>query len=238
MVDLSAYVDRVFACEDVSALKRLLISTFSELGAKAISGHAFPYGGGGDAKARDPLISTFPESVSAIHRSEQQADDPVMYATMTLGAPVHFLKIEQSLHLTGHSKALLQAMRDAGLRDGVTTPAFAKPGAYGYFVAAFDRPRPDLTQPDLRRIKFLFSEFFYRYRELAVRRASTLSKREREVLVAIVNDKSNTEIAEFLGVSENTVETYVRRCFAKLDVTSRTQAALRYLGGLADATPH
>ena len=161
-----------------------------------------------------------------------------MYAAMTLGEPIHFAKIESSLYLTTQAQTVIQTMRDAGLRDGVTTPVFAKPGAYGYFVAAFNEPRPDLTTADLRRIKLLFSEFFYRYRQLTARPQKRLSKRERQVLVAIVNDKTNPQIAEMLGVSEHTVETYVRRCFAKLDVTSRTQAALNYLGGSAfDLTP-
>ncbi|MEZ5960891.1 MAG: LuxR C-terminal-related transcriptional regulator [Hyphomonadaceae bacterium] len=231
-MDISAYVDDVVAAPDIRALNQLLVKTFDGLGARAISGFAFPFGGS-SATDRIPIISTFPESVQTIYRASLLGNDPVMLATMSLGMPVHFLKIEDSLHLTQSAEAFIEAMREAGLRDGVTTPVFAKPGAYGYFSAAFDRPRPDLTHADLRRIQILFSEYFFRYRELNVRRSSTLSKREREVLVAIVNNKSNSEIAELLNVSEHTVETYVKRCLAKLDVANRTQAALQFLGGSA-----
>ncbi len=120
-------------------------------------------------------------------------------------------------------------IKETGIRDVIGTPAYAKPGVYAYFAAAFPEPRPDLTWADLRRFKVIFSEYFYQYCELTRVKRTALSRREREVLLAIVNDKSNTEIADMLGVSEHTVGTYVRRCFTKLDVNSRTQAVLRYL---------
>lgn len=235
-MDLSAYIDAVSLTTDIRSLKHLLTTTLDRQGVRAVSGYAFPFGGGATTD-RDPIISTFPETVSSIYRNALLGKDPIMFAAMTLGMPIHFSKIEHSLHLTNQAQALIQAMRDAGLHDGVATPVFAKPGAYGYFSAAFDRVRSDLSQADLRRFQIIFSEFFFRYRELSVRRSSTLSKREREVLVGIVNDQSNIEIAGLLGVSEHTVETYVRRCFAKLEVDNRTQAALRFLGGAVTQKP-
>jgi DNA-binding CsgD family transcriptional regulator len=229
-VDLSKYVDTVTACANLDALKRTLIAAFEDYGATAVSGYDFPFGGATSTGKREPIISTFPEDVRHAYRECMAGDDPIMYAAMTMGAPIHFLKIEHSLRLSEPVKRVIRALRDAGFQDGVTTPVFAKPGVYAYFSAAFPTPRLDLTIADLRRIKFLFSEFFFRYRELAQRDKAGLSRREREVLVAILNDKSNAQIAADFGVSEHTVETYVRRCFAKLDVTSRTQAALKYLG--------
>jgi len=53
-----------------------------------------------------------------------------------------------------------------------------------------------------------------------------LSKRETEVLELIAQGKSNPVISAILGVSPNTVDTLVRRCFDKLGVTSRVEAAL------------
>ncbi|MEM5517842.1 LuxR C-terminal-related transcriptional regulator [Henriciella sp. AS95] len=229
-IDLSEYLDRVATCDSRPELDDLLISAFERIGAAAISGYEFPYGGSVSTKAL-PIISTWPEEIQQMYRGEMAGNDPIMYAAMTMGTPVHFLDIEQSLAISTKTGQVLDAMRSFGFNDGVTTPVFAKPGAFAYFVAAFKDERPDITLADMRRIKFLFSEYYYRYRELVRVRATTLSQRERQVLVAIVNDKSNAEIAALLGVSENTVGTYVRRCFEKLDVNSRTQAVLRYLGG-------
>lgn len=54
----------------------------------------------------------------------------------------------------------------------------------------------------------------------------TLTVRETEILKCIGKGQSNKEIAEALGLSELTVKTHVSRLLSKLDLSSRTQAAL------------
>ena len=51
-----------------------------------------------------------------------------------------------------------------------------------------------------------------------------LSTREWEVLQLIAAGDSNQEIADDLFLSMNTIKTYVRTGYAKIDVTSRSQA--------------
>ena len=59
-----------------------------------------------------------------------------------------------------------------------------------------------------------------------------LTPRELEVLLLIVEGKSNREVAETLFVSSRTVDNHVTNILAKLDVKSRTAAvaAARRLG--------
>jgi NarL family two-component system response regulator LiaR len=54
----------------------------------------------------------------------------------------------------------------------------------------------------------------------------TLTVRETETLRLVARGLANREIAQELGVSEVTVKTYVSSILSKLDLTSRTQAAL------------
>jgi DNA-binding NarL/FixJ family response regulator len=53
-----------------------------------------------------------------------------------------------------------------------------------------------------------------------------LTDREREILILVAGGKANKEIARELGISERTVRTHVSNILAKLELTSRTQAAL------------
>jgi len=57
-------------------------------------------------------------------------------------------------------------------------------------------------------------------------RLEGLTAREREVLVGISDGLSNRAIGEELGLSEKTVKNHVSAILGKLDVHSRTQAAL------------
>ncbi len=54
----------------------------------------------------------------------------------------------------------------------------------------------------------------------------TLTEREREVLARVVEGKSSVAIAALLGISERTVNFHVDRVMRKLNVATRTQAAI------------
>jgi DNA-binding NarL/FixJ family response regulator len=55
-------------------------------------------------------------------------------------------------------------------------------------------------------------------------RVEGLTDREAEVLALITQGKSNKEIARVMYLSVNTVKTYVRSAYRKIDVTGRSQA--------------
>jgi two-component system NarL family response regulator len=57
-------------------------------------------------------------------------------------------------------------------------------------------------------------------------RTRALTEREVEVLTWITRGKPNREIASLMTVSENTVKNHVRNIMGKLQVSSRTEAAM------------
>ncbi|WP_121191658.1 response regulator transcription factor [Motilibacter peucedani] len=57
-------------------------------------------------------------------------------------------------------------------------------------------------------------------------RTEGLTDREAEILALITQGKSNAEVAALTYLSPNTVKSYIRTTYRKIDVQSRTQAVL------------
>jgi DNA-binding NarL/FixJ family response regulator len=57
-----------------------------------------------------------------------------------------------------------------------------------------------------------------------------LSKREQELLDLIAKGQHNKQIADQLGITVETVRTHLRNIYEKLQVNSRTEAVIKYLG--------
>jgi DNA-binding NarL/FixJ family response regulator len=56
-----------------------------------------------------------------------------------------------------------------------------------------------------------------------------LSPREQAVLEQLAKGLTYKQIADLLGISIDTIRTYLRRIYEKLHVQSRTEAVARYL---------
>lgn len=101
------------------------------------------------------------------------------------------------------SEKLFEAVRAAAHGDSFLQPSVAAK-VVAEFARLADRPRPNpkaLIEP--------------------------LSERELEVLRLIARGASNREIAERLYIAEGTVKNHVTNILSKLEVSDRTQAALK-----------
>jgi DNA-binding NarL/FixJ family response regulator len=61
-------------------------------------------------------------------------------------------------------------------------------------------------------------------------RLDGITDRESEILALITQGKSNAEVSALTYLSPNTVKSYIRNIYRKIDVTSRTQAVLWGVG--------
>lgn len=59
-----------------------------------------------------------------------------------------------------------------------------------------------------------------------INKNKNLTNREIEVLIKIIEGKSNKEIAEELVITHHTVKSHITEIFRKLGVRNRTQAAV------------
>ncbi|MGP3685772.1 response regulator [Streptomyces sp. IBSNAI002] len=135
--------------------------------------------------------------------------DEYAYAALRAGASGFLLK-------DAMPDELLAAIRSVSAGDAVVSPKMTR--------RLLDAHAGDLRPPEHRPPG-------------ADPRLRLLSEREREVLIAIGQGWTNTEIAERLGLSESTVKKHVGRVLAKLEARDRVQAVIiAYATGLAHTT--
>ncbi|MEU9962326.1 response regulator transcription factor [Streptomyces sp. NPDC050982] len=136
--------------------------------------------------------------------------DEYAYEGLRAGASGFLLK-------DARPEELVAGIRAVATGDAVVAPRLTRRllDAYAHQVLApADAPAPD--DPRLR----------------------TLSDREREVLVAVAQGWTNTEIAEHLVLTESTVKKHVGRVLAKIGARDRIQAVIMaYDAGLVRARP-
>lgn len=69
----------------------------------------------------------------------------------------------------------------------------------------------------------------FRQRNATTEDGVRLSARENEVLMLLAGGAANKEIADKLGLSVETISTYLKQIYKKMRVRSRTEAVARYL---------
>ncbi|WP_156170072.1 helix-turn-helix transcriptional regulator [Aurantiacibacter luteus] len=122
----------------------------------------------------------------------------------------------------------LQIAARHGMARGIGSVCYGPNGRAGFLGAIWPR-KENPSDEVVLSVQQIGQVSFQRYcrivrEEFAV---EPLSNRELEVLDWMCRGKSNPVIALILGVSRSTVDTYVRRIFAKFDVTDRVAACMR-----------
>ena len=126
----------------------------------------------------------------------------------------------------------LNALERADFGDGIAVPLFGPHGRNGYAGLGCGKGCEKWSVQKVARLHIAAQLGHEQYCEILHAKAPQeikLSQREKEILEWVAKGKSNSVIAEILGISINTVDTYRRRIFEKLDVTDRVTAALRGL---------
>lgn len=138
--------------------------------------------------------------------------------------------LESCAMITRHYPALPILVVSAGLDDGAVRGAIDA-GANGFL---FKDVGPGDFQSAVKRLVAGESVLDTRVAGRVIAWATNrtvdieshgLSSREVEVLRLVVQGEPNKRIARRMGISENTVKTYLRRAYRKLDCNTRSAAA-------------
>jgi DNA-binding CsgD family transcriptional regulator len=146
--------------------------------------------------------------------------------------PVYLDELEGLVALTDRERANVAGYRAAGVGNGLGLQVFGPNGRNGILAADLGE-RPRLAREGLAALRWGAQAMHLRYCTLLLPTLGglpELTAREVEVLTWVARGKSNSAIADILGISAHTVDAHLRRIYFKLGVYDRVSAALRALG--------
>ena len=155
-------------------------------------------------------------------------EDPLPELALRLCRPLRWSEAREIEPPGRQQEAFYEFLADLGFTEGLALPTYG-PGARTGFVGLPSSGAVPASDETLVSAHAIAQMSFLRYCELIDGQAVNdipLSERELDVVYWIAMGKSNSVIAEILGISAETVDSYVRRAFRKLGVSDRTSAVL------------
>lgn len=233
-MDVQDYTRAIEAAQDNEALWRLAVRFFRSHGIPRIAYmHQPPYGAP-DAGQTTIRHDGFPyEWVEDYVGKRLYRVDPHAIFSQQAARPFFWSDIENLRDVTPAERTYLDKLGAADLGDGLGIQVFGPSGRNGYCGIGIDPKAPHLTDRQIREFQWFCQVAHLRYCEIRVESLPSpqpLTPRERDILDWVARGKSNSVIADLLGISPHTVDTHLRRIYAKLGVSDRISAALAGVG--------
>lgn len=225
-------LNRLFDAENVSAALEAMYDCCLNIGGDKFSYHPevmFE----GVASARSEVYGVgFPEDwVAAYTGKGNQMTDPLPDLVMRKGRPMMWRDALSDAKLSPAQQAYIVEARKFGLISGAGFPLWGPQGANAFVAIGF--PDPEFVMPAemLSSVHVVLLAGHQKIHELTASTAtrSVLSSRECEVLTWVGKGKSSTDVAAILAISPETVATYMRRIYAKLNCHDRIGAVIKAL---------
>lgn len=225
---ISRVIKSIDSCKTI---EDLLCTTIKIIDMKAVSYHHIAGPGSYDHKnIRRHFSYNLPKGLEDFLNSrELTQDDPGVAATFSTGKPVWLSdmldhELVKGLPNEAEVKAFLKLSG-----DGLLLSLFGPESRKGYAYVSFGKSKDQCDPVFEWQVHSILQTLHVRYCMLLMelQRKITLTKRETEVLELIALGKTNPEIGIILDITKNTVASYVKRIFLKLETTDRVTAALR-----------
>ncbi len=156
--------------------------------------------------------------------------DPVLRLTPYRNAPFLWSDLVEREPLTDKQRLLFKECRDGGLHNGVTIPVHGPDGeSYAICLATDDIECNG--RENLGRLHILATQFHLCYSRLEktgepLEPSRKLTERERECLSWTARGKSAWAISVILGLSEHTVQSYLKSAIKKFGSTNKVSAVV------------
>jgi len=157
--------------------------------------------------------------------------DPIPGRVMRAGTILKWTDAMKAGPNTADNIAYFKAMKKEGLIHGFGIPLFGPRGRDAYASFDFGIPLEDVAQENIGTVRAVPQAAHQKLSILLDSMAiePELSERELEVLQWMTRGKSMAATALILDLSRDTVKTYVKRIYAKLEVSDRVGATVSAL---------
>jgi DNA-binding CsgD family transcriptional regulator len=182
-----------------------------------------------DMKPGFGTIQNYPEDWMK-HYFEKRYDrvDPVTSYCLNKMDTFTWAEIPERMKMTRQQFQCLNMGIEAGLYNGVCTPLWGPNRFAGIGLAS--KEKVDSFDGRLDLITAYCNHFYIAFQRINQKkdrpeRNIYLTPREAEILTWVAVGKSDSDIATILNISEETVDTHMRRMFGKLNAPNRVVAA-------------
>lgn len=223
---------KIFDAVAVSGVLDIMFASCKDIGGNYLSYHPEIMFGGVSSAKSDIFTVGFPQEwVDSYTDGNGKRDDPVPDLIMRTGRAMTWREALSKLTLTEAQRNHFRKAKEYGLRMGLGFPLWGPKGQNAFASIAFCDPDIDVPPEVIHHEHMLLLAGHWRILELTNPSANqpTLSEREREVLIWIAKGKSNADVAGILEISPETVATYTRRIYAKLECHDRVGAVVKAL---------
>ena len=158
--------------------------------------------------------------------------DPISRAALSVAFPFSLKNVTRIIKVTKGEQRYLRRLEEQKLFSGLCVPVFGPRGRNGFFGIGFDEMTLKEDIKSVIEIQNFCQQAHLIYCELIQSQTpneQNLSDREKDVLRLVLEGHSNKEISNQLGVSANSVATYLSRAQAKLGTDHRFSSATRAL---------
>ena len=231
MVDLVSFSERSSRSSDFDTVwsyfkDSLIASGFSEVSYQSVSDSEFDHA---TEKVYSNLVAH--PWVEASDQKQLYKRSPLVKAARTEGQPIYWADVRASRLCAAEVDHL--SRRDAAnvAKFGVTIPVFGPFQRLGYVGLDLPSEADRLSTETIAELRALSQTLHLKWSDIAGPPRSEplqLSLREKQTMRLMAKGLSNFQISKKMGVSKNTVDTFVRRAFAKLETTDRVSAVQKF----------
>jgi LuxR family quorum-sensing system transcriptional regulator CciR len=237
--DIQQFVQQASRVTDSNELQDLIGSAVRALGFDhyALVNHIRP------SKSREPAVRLhdFPDGWAEIFRERGYFhEDPVMIACQKSASPFTWADVPMMVDLTARQKEVLDASKAAGFSNGLIVPIHV-PGKSTASCTFSVREGREIPENSFPAAQYFGCFAFEAARRLAARTSAKkngrvlltnkprFTKRQLDCLVLAGQGKSDRDVAQILGISDQTVHQHMEDAKRKYEVATRMQLVVRAL---------